>query len=329
VAALDVPQEGEARRPSSFSLTERQGTGESVSTWLLGGAWSVDLSTVALLAVVLWLDGWRRMATQTTLLVRVGPGPWTVRTPWARLGPFALAGWWSPIVMPVLLPAVATGPDDRGQWPADFVIALARGQRRLNRVRLRVAVLRALGVLLVFWIVFGIPLWTSRFGGAGLLGGIAGAFLLAAVLTVLVSFALRVLCVPWIASVRRAVHLLSPFSATQAPEVVLAAALDRLDPLARLAVLLGETRFLTWVRPLAYDALHERVTASGADDSSIASLVRDLPRTLLTRAVSGESGAAEGAAAHCPRCARTYRDDTATCGECSELPLVKRIRMTA
>jgi len=90
VAALDVPQEGEARQPSSRSLTERQATGESMSTWLLGGAWSVDPSTVALLALVLWLDGWRRMATQTTLLVRVGPGPWSVRTPWARLGPFDL-----------------------------------------------------------------------------------------------------------------------------------------------------------------------------------------------------------------------------------------------
>jgi len=331
VAALDVPQEGEARQPSSRSLTERQATGESMSTWLLGGAWSVDPSTVALLALVLWLDGWRRMATQTTLLVRVGPGPWSVRTPWARLGPFALAGWWPPIVMPVLLPAaaVATGADDGGRWPADFAVAVARGQRRCRRVRMRVAVLRALGVLLVFWIVFGIPLWTSRFGGAGLLGGIAGAFLLAAVLTALVSFALRALCVPWSPSVRRAVHLLSPFSAMQAPELVLAAALDRLDPLARMAALLGEARFLTWVRPLAYDALHDRVTASGADDSSIASLVRDLPRTLLTRAVSGESGAAEGAAAHCPRCARTYRDDIATCGDCSELALVKRTRMTA
>ena len=302
-----------------------------MSTWLLGDAWSVDLSTVALLTVVLWLDGWRRVATEATLLVRVGLGPWSVRTPWARLGPFALAGWWPPIVMPVLLPAAGapTDPDDRGRWPADFAIALARGQRRFRRVHTRVAVLRALGVLLVSWIVFGIPLWTSRFGGAGLLAGIGGAFLLAALLTVLVSYALRALCVPWRSSVRRAVHLLSPFSATQAPELVLAAALDRLDPLARMAVLLGETRFLTWVRPLAYDALHERVTASGAYDASIATLVRDLPRTLLTRAVCWEPGAGEGATAHCPRCVRTYRDDTATCGDCSELPLVKQTRMTA
>ena len=302
-----------------------------MSTWLLGGAWSVDPSTVALLAAVLWLDGWRRVAPRTTVLVRVGPGPWSVRAPWGRLGPFALVGWWPPITMPVLLPApaAATSPDDYGGWPADFDIALARGRRRLRRVRMRVAVLRVLGVLLVLWIVFGIPLWTSRFGGAGLLGGIGGAFLLAAVLTVLVSFALRALCVPWSSSVRRVVHLLSPFSATQAPELVLAAALDRLDPLARMAVLLGETRFLTWVRPLAYDALHGRVTASGADDSSIASLVRDLPRTLLTRAVCGEAGAAEGVAAHCPRCTRTYRDDTATCGDCGGLALVKRTRVTA
>ena len=156
-----------------------------------------------------------------------------------------------------------------------------------------------------------------------------GAFVLAAVLTVLVTFALRALCVPRSSSARRAVHLLSPFSATQPPEVVLAAALDRLDPLARMAVLLGETRFLMWVRPAAYDALHERVTASGSDDSSIASLVRNLPRTLLTRAGSGESDALEGATAHCPRCARAYRDDAATCGDCSELPLLKRTRMTA
>lgn len=284
-------------------------------------AWSADASTIAVLALVLWLDGWRRMSATDLLLVRPGFGEWTAREPWARFGPFALVGWWPPVVIPMLL-ATKHSADQGGvhaPWSADFSTAVSRGRRRLRRVGLVVGVLRALGVLLLLWIAVAIPLATGRFGVYGLVRGIVQAFAIAVVMALLAMLGLRWLGTTRSASLRASIPLLSPFTAPRACEAIIAAAVRDLSPLAQIAALFGETRFLQWIRPLAYDAVHGRV--EDGESNAVAALVAALPRPVLERALSDPSRDERGVR-YCPRCARTYREDIATCYECDALGLL-------
>src|SRR5688500_7425223 len=157
---------------------------------------SVDLGTVALLAAVVWLDGWRRLPTDTLLATRTGFGPWGVRAPWARVGPFALVTSWAPLIVPVLVPTEPRNDGTGADWERDFSVSVARTRRRLRRVRAVVAWLRTLGVLEVLLIVVGIPFATAAFGAPGLLYGILAAFVLALQLTFGATIALRSLGVP-------------------------------------------------------------------------------------------------------------------------------------
>ncbi len=177
-------------------------------------------------------------------------------------------------------------------------------------------------MLLLVWIALGIPVVTSRFGIAGLVRGIASALIFAAMLAAVAIVELRALGLRWWPSIRRAAHLVSPFSAPQAAELVATAALEDLSPAIRVAVLLGDIRFLTWIRPAAYDVLHERVDAASDETAAPATLVRVLPRPVLERATRARPDARDSDAGYCPRCARTYREGVTTCSECGDLALV-------
>ena len=283
-------------------------------------AWSADASTIAVLALVLWLDGWRRMGATDLLVVRPGFGAWTAREPWARFGAFALVGWWPPVVIPMLV-TTKHSADQGGAhapWSADFSIAVARGRRRMRRVRLVVGVLRALGVLLLLWIAFAIPLATGRFGVYGLVRGIVQAFVIAVVMALLAMLGLRWLGMTRSASLRASLPLLSPFTAPRACEAIIAAAVRDLSPLAQIAVLFGEARFLRWIRPSAYDVLHD---GGNRESEMLASLVTTLPRSVLERALHDPTSEEPGVR-HCPRCARAYRAEITTCYDCDALALV-------
>jgi hypothetical protein len=287
------------------------------------GAWSVDPTTVTVLALVLWLDGWRRTSRTDVLLVRSGVENWVEREPWARLGPFALIAWWPPVVVPM----VVSMKESAGQgaaappWSADFFIAAARGRRRLRRVGFIVGLLRALGVLLLAWIALAIPLATGRFGVHGLVRGILLAFAVSVVMALLAMLGLRWLGVARTASIRATLPLVSPFTAPRACELVLAASVRDLAPLAQIAALFGEGRFLRWIRPAAYDVLHGRSQDIGRESSPATVLVAALPRPVLKRALN-DSPSDEVGVRHCPRCARSYREDIATCHDCDALALV-------
>ena len=286
------------------------------------GAWSVDTGTILVLVLVLWLDGWRRMGQSDLLLVRPGFGEWTAREPWARLAPFALAGWWPPVVIPMLLTSQRSA--DQGAhapWSADFSVSVARGRRRLRRVRLTVGVLRALGVVLLLWIAFAIPLATGRFGIYGLVRGVLQAFVISVGMALISILGLRRLGMTRRECLQASLPLLSPFTAPRACEIVLAAAMRELPTLAQVAALFGEPRFLHWIRPRAYDALHGRRGDVRGEFDPVADPVAALPRPVLERALSGPSTDEHGAR-YCPRCARTYRQDIATCHECDALALV-------
>jgi hypothetical protein len=230
-----------------------------------------------------------------------------------------LVGWWPPIVLPLLVP-VSQAADQgakRPPWSADFVLSTARGRRRLHRVRLIVWTLRAFGVLLLLWIAVAIPLATDRFGVYGLVSGIVQAFVIALLMAFGAALGLRWLGMKRREVLRTSLPLLSPFTAPRACELVTAAAVRDLDPLARTAAVFGESRFLLWIRPWAYDELHARP----GELDTVAALVRSLPRTVLEQAV--RIPPAESAHRYCPRCARTYRDEITTCHECDALALVR------
>jgi hypothetical protein len=227
-------------------------------------------------------------------------------------------GWWPPIVIPFLVPASQTA-DHRGnrpRWSADFLVAAARGRRRLRRVRLLVGALRALGVVLLLWIVLAIPLATDRFGVHGLIRGVVQAFVIALLMAFGAALGLRWLGMKRWDAIRTSLPLLSPFTAPRACELVIAAAVRDLDPLARIAALFGQPRFLYWIRPWAYDVLHGR----SGDADTVAELVRALPRPVLEQAVRVPPSED---AQYCPRCARTYREDSTTCADCNALALVR------
>jgi hypothetical protein len=285
---------------------------------------SVDLGTVAVLAIVVWLDGWRRVSGGTILVARTALGPWIVRAPWLRAGPFALVTWCASLVVPFLLaPPLASGARPAARWTNDFAVATARTARRLRRARPVIVFLRALGILLTLWIIVGIPVATARFGGHGLIYGVLGAFVLAIEITLITTLQLTSLGVSFGRSFRVSAQLLSPFTAPRAAEIIIAEAVGRLHSLAPIAALLGEQAFLTWLRPWAYDELAGRERGSETD-ATLALLVRALPRHVLDSAVRPAAAEITGAdgARYCPRCARTYRDVAETCANCDQLALV-------
>jgi hypothetical protein len=281
----------------------------------------LDLGTVGLLAVILWLDGWRRVAGETILVGRFGFVPWRVHEPWGKIGAVSLVAWWSPVVMSIQVPTSAVSGVSGASWASDFLVAVARGTRRLRRVRAAVGALRAVGVALIVWIAIGIPLATARFAIAGLVYGILAAFALSIVAIAFVAAAFRALRVPIKPSLGPILSLLSPFTAPRAAELVVAAAIRDLPPLAGIAALLGVGRFLVWIRPIAYDALHVD-RESSTDRTPAAALVAALPVAVLDRAVEPpRASGGEIAGRYCPRCARLFRDEIELCSECGDIPL--------
>ena len=287
---------------------------------------SVDPGTVALLAAVVWLDGWRRAPDGAVLVERFAFGPWRVSRPSVRVGPFALVAWWAPITIPVLLepesPQQAEAP--RARSSEDFESAVADAKARLHKVRWAIRILRALGIVLIVWIIVGIPTATALFAGAGLIHGVLDALGLAVVITLVATAALMSLGTRFGRSFRMAAQLLSPFTAPRAAEIVTSAAVESRSSIARIAALLGDTGFLAWIRPWAYDALEGRGEPENAADEAIGNLVRGLPRHVLERAVTpvlGEKG--DDAVRYCPRCMSTYRETAEQCSDCGDLALLE------
>lgn len=257
------------------------------------------------------------------MLRKPGIGGWRVAEPWARFGAFALVALWPPLIVPVVVATADAGTGDSPRWTRDFAIAVARGRRRLRRTRLQVGALRAIGALLIGWIVVGIPVATARSGLDGLLLGILGALCLSTWLAIVVAGTVRELGASWRAALRASAPLVSRFAAVRAPEVAVDAALGGLPALARIAALLGDRAFDAWLRPHAYDALHGRPHADGMQ--RVARLASVLPPVVLARATAAATGEKEREAgiAYCPRCSTSYGRDAADCANCTGVALVR------
>jgi hypothetical protein len=286
---------------------------------------AIDFGTVAVLAFVLWLDGWRRVESGDFVVGRVGLGVWTLRTPSARAGAFALVAWWPPVVFPLV---VTTSRDarvnaDSLRWMADYAVSAARGRRRIGRVAADIAMLRILGTLLLVWIALGIPLMTAFAGGAGLVRGIAGAFVFAVGMALTCFAVLRMSGVPGRNALRKCFPLVSPFSAARAAEVVLGDALEGLSPAAQLATLLDQQAFAAWLRPWAYDEVHAR-RADGPVAARIRDMIAGLPAPVLSRVIATvpSDGDGDTSSSYCPRCGHWYYQYVADCSECVNVALL-------
>ena len=287
-------------------------------------AWSVDRSTVAVLAVILWLDGWRKAPDDAVVVRRTLLGRWRVHDVAARVGGHAFVAWWPPFVMPFVVGASTAGLGAR--W--SFDVAVARAERRLRRLRWDTFIARVLSALLVLWIVLGIPMLTAMSGGVGLVRGIWTALLLATSVAIITTIALRRIGIPWQQAARQTAVLVSPFSTSRAPELLVAAALADAAPIVALRALLGDEAFRAWVRPWAFDALYSGGGAAIADNGSWLShvVVAALPGALLERAVAAPSRASDDREQteiehYCARCGRIFRHTASSCTECSDVRL--------
>jgi hypothetical protein len=258
----------------------------------------VDWSTVGVLALVVLLDGLRKVPAEALVLRSVLGGPWhPVESSGVRLG-WRIVSLWPPISRHIVL-SRAEPPD-----PPDVVA-------RLRALGWTAPALMVLGWPSLGALVLGVPIAAARFGGWGLVGGAAIAELVAVVSAVIAFSALRRLHFPRSAAARRAAVLLSPFAAPRAGELVLEAAVEGLPPVAVLRALLSDAAFDAWLRPRAYDALQGNPDPMLRADQaweSLAVVVGARPPGVL--------------GLYCPRCGQGYRDGTATCHGCDGVGLV-------
>jgi hypothetical protein len=257
----------------------------------------VDWSTVGVLALVVLLDGLRKVPAEALILRSVLGGPWyPVESSGIR--PWRIVSLWPPISRHIILSRVEpTGPSD--------VVG------RLRALGWTAPALTILGWLSLGALVLGIPIAAARFGGWGLVGGAAITELVAVVSAAVAFSALRRLHLPRSAAARRAAGLLSPFAAPRAGEMVLEAAVEGLLPMAVLRALLSHVAFDAWLRPRAYDAMQ------GNPDPMLRA---DLAREPLAAVVGARPPGVLGL--YCPRCGHSYRDGAATCQGCDGVGLV-------
>jgi hypothetical protein len=258
----------------------------------------VDWSTVGVLALVVLLDGLRKVPPEALILRSVLGGPWyPVESSGIRPG-WRIVSLWPPINRHIVLSRVASpGPPD--------VVG------RLRALGWTAPALTVLGWLSLGALVLGVPIAAARFGGWGLVGGAAIAVLVAVVSAVVAFSALRRLHLPRSAAARQAVVLLSPFAAPRAGELVLEAAVEGLEPVAVLRALLSDAAFDAWLRPRAYD------TVQGNPDPMLRA---DLAIEPLAAVVAARPPGVSGL--YCPRCGQSYRDGAAACAGCDGVELV-------
>jgi hypothetical protein len=258
----------------------------------------VDWSTVGVLAVVVLLDGLRKVPAEAVILRSVLGGPWYPVEPSEMRPGWRIVSLWPPIYRHIVLSGRVASPAS-----PDVV-------GRVHAVGWAAPVLTVLGWLSLSALVLGVPIAAARFGGWGLVGGAAIAELVAMVSAVVAFLALRRLQFPRSAAARRAAVLLSPFAAPRAGELVLEAAVEDLQPVAVLRALLPDAAFDAWLRPRMYDAMH------GNSDPILPAYLASEPHAVV---VGARPPGVHGL--YCPRCGQSYREGTAACWGCDGVGL--------
>jgi hypothetical protein len=255
----------------------------------------LDWATVGILALLVVMDGWRRVPAGALVLRKPSWAPWRVLpSPRNQKRP-RLLSWPAPFGLTILL---------RNQ--PDAAPAAVAPRELVGRAALP----RALGGLTTLLLVPGVPLATRWLDAAG--------FFAAAGLVVLFSLgtaAAAVLLARGAAperdrSVGWALPVASPFGAARAAEVFLERVLAGRTPLAVARELMDERDFAAWIRPVAFDHLKHA-------DGSVPGLESVVDREVLIALIETRPEQRDGARAFCPRCGEAFTDPGGDCPACS------------
>jgi hypothetical protein len=274
----------------------------------------MDWGTVAILAAITWLDGVRRVPAGALVLRQVAGGRWTVADAAMTAASWRLVAWWSPVTLALVIPSGGIPTADAASDATDGALAT-----RVSRSRRALLGTRVLGALVLVGIVFGVPAAAGRFGGWGFVVALAVVMLIATAATGAAFCAVMRLGRGGRRAARLTVHLLWPFSAPRAAELLLEHVVAGAAPLMVARELLGSASFAAWVRPRAYDALHD--VAELRDASALWTVVG---HSALAAIVDTAPAHCDLGERYCPRCARVYRAGIAACAECRGLRLVER-----
>jgi hypothetical protein len=256
----------------------------------------LDWATVGLLALLVVIDGWRRIPADAVILRKAPWAPWRVVPTSKDRRAGRLLSWAAPFSLTILLPNQA---DDARPSPVR-VAGLAR----------RVLVLRVLGGMTALLLVIGVPAAIRWLGAAGFFA--AAALVVAcglATAAAAVRFA-RALSSGADRSIRWALPVASPFGTARAAEVFLERVLASGSPVEVARELLRPRDFTAWIRPAAFDRVRGAL-AGGPGLESVLDL--DALRAL----VETRPTPADGAEAFCPRCGEGFTDASAECPECA------------
>lgn len=277
----------------------------------------IDLHVVFSLLAITCLEDATRVDDEALVVRRTLWHSWVV----ARLpnvgGRKEFMMRWAPLSTTLVLPPSPCNEAERRGYRRHASRALTA---RLRKVRTMAIVLRLLGCMELAGLVVGMPSAVALYGGWGFAAMLSIVITLSLGIVMLTTLSLRRLGVPLATAMRRAVVLLSPFSAPHGTGVVLQQATSHVPRLVVARHLLGEKRFAEWIRPWAYDAIRNH--REGAPSSLSAEVLRMLGEDALETLVGTPPQALMDDSLYCPRCATAYRLGTCSCTDCDGVRLV-------
>jgi hypothetical protein len=262
----------------------------------------VDWAIVSLFAVLVLLEGLRRVPAGALVLRGRGPAGWRPAGPAEPRSRWRLVSWWSPIA-PALVVPPPSGPPTR---------SAAELEARLGVTGRAAPWLAAGAAVTLVALVLGLPVASARLGALGFLVGAGVVLALSVANACAGALALRRLG-PGAAPRRLLLGWCSPFAAGRVLEAVYEAALAGATPAQAVRALAGDEAFAAWARARAYDVVY-----GGSEDP-------DLRAAADGATLSGIVGAppvdTAGGKSFCPRCGATLVLAAGSCPGCA-VPLV-------
>ena len=224
-----------------------------------------------------------------------------------RTGAWRAVGLWPSLVLTIV-----------STEPAQGRLSSAHVRARLQRVRVLVVLLRALGFTTSLVLVIGAPLAEGRYGRSGIYYAASSLFALG-VINALVSAVAYMRLDRGGRSFRFAISSLWPFAGPYAAERVLQLALAGGSALEVFRELAGPASFSLWVRPHAYDALldHDLREVRLLDGFDY-----HLGRRTVEELLSTPPPGTLPDSRFCPRCGADFQDDVRECADCVGVQLI-------
>ena len=264
----------------------------------------LDWPAFGFLALLTLLDGLRRVPAGALVLRRAFGGKWAVVE--MREG-YRMVSWWPPLAMTVVLAPPTGEPLGRGrkdELEGDF-----------EKARGRVLTLQVLGLLSLAALVVVVPVAIRWWGGMGFLSALLGVLALSWLITGLSYHFSKPLNLTTRQRLLFALPRMNPFATPAAGEALLERTLREAEPLAVAKLLIEESEFARWIRPLAYD------WAEGLEVERGDELMRVVGRKRLKEIITTRPARVEAHSPWCPRCGSEFGSASTECPTC-EIPLI-------